>query len=286
MTSASLAAGSVPVSRIVVPLDGSPFAERALAVADWLAGPMKADVQLIQVVRADEDAEAASRYLDGVASPQQGVKWDVLRRADVTQALLDHVADAPGALLCLATHGRDRSAAPLGSVAASLLDRNAEPVLLVGPEARVRPSVDASVVVAVVGKSHDETLVHVASDYAARLARPLMITTVAEPVPAFYEGQVRHRAHGPADPEGHLAWLAERISSGDVSVDTLAIYDGVGVRNGLVRVLDSNAALLVLGSRRRRGVSRIVRGSQAARIVHAARVPALVVPWPSRSARR
>jgi nucleotide-binding universal stress UspA family protein len=286
MTPSSLVTEPVEVSRIVVPLDGSPFAERALPVADWIASPMKADVQLIQVAHADEDAEAAMRYLDGVERRQQGVKWDVLRRHDVPRALADHVADSPGTLVCLATHGRDRSAAALGSVAASLLDRNVQPLLLVGPQARVPPSVDAWVVVAVDGKARDEALVRIASDYATRLERPLLIATVAEPVPALHEGQVRHRAHGPADPEGHLAWLAERVSSGAFGVDTLAVYDPVGVRDGLVRVLERSAALVVLGSRRRRGVPRMLRGSHAARIVHAAPVPALVVPWPTRSPRR
>jgi nucleotide-binding universal stress UspA family protein len=61
------------------------------------------------------------------------------------------------------------------------------------------------------------------------------------------------------------------------------VYDPVSVHNGLVPLLDRSAALVVLGSRHRLGVPRMVLGSHAARIVHDALVPALVVPVPRSS---
>ncbi|HEX6419687.1 MAG TPA: universal stress protein [Acidimicrobiales bacterium] len=272
---------TVDVQHVVVPLDGSPFAERALPVAAWLASDLAADVHLVEVVRPGEDSEGAVRYLDTVARRQQAAAWDVVEHREVGEALAEVVRARPGRLACLATHGRDRSATLLGSVAASLLDRSRRPVIVVGPEARAVTAADAPVVVAVDGTRRDEALVAVALGWAARLSRRLEIVTVAEPAPpGFRDGQPPPRAHGPADPEGYVAALVARAADAGVPVGSQVAYDPVGVRDGLVPLLDRTAALVVLGSRRRAGLSRVVLGSHAARIVHDARVPALIVPRP------
>ena len=60
----------VEVSQLIVPLDGSPFSERALPVADWIAAQLGADVHLVEVVPTDgegERTEGVIRYLDDVA---------------------------------------------------------------------------------------------------------------------------------------------------------------------------------------------------------------------------
>ena len=281
---APLTAEAAEVTRLVVPLDGSPFAERALPVAAWVAAGVGADVHLVEIVSSDEDTEGAIRYLDSVSRRHHVTGWDVFQRNDVGEALADAVAGSPGGMACLATHGRDRSATLLGSVAASLLDRSRRPVVLVGPEARGVTASDAPVVVAVDGTTCDEELVPVALGWAARLARRLEIVTVAEPAPAGYrEGPAPRRARGPDEPETYVASLVARTEGSGVVVAPRVVYDPVSVHNGLVPLLDRSAALVVLGSRHRLGVPRMVLGSHAARIVHDALVPALVVPVPHSS---
>ncbi|HEY8524079.1 MAG TPA: universal stress protein [Acidimicrobiales bacterium] len=285
---APFGAEAVAIARLVVPLDGSPFAERALPVARWAAGALAADVQVVEVVpaRDDEAAEAAIRYLDAVAHRHRATSWDVLRGDDVARALADAVAGAPDRVACIATHGRDRSAALLGSVAAALLHRSRRPVLLAGPHARPVDATDAPVVVAVDGTARDDHLVPVALGWAGRLARPLVIATVAEPAPRPYErAGAERRAHGPADPERYVDELAARAAKAGaeagVAVEGRVIYDPVSVREGLVPELDRTAALVVLGSRPRQGLPRMVLGSHAARIVHDVAIPALAVPLPA-----
>jgi nucleotide-binding universal stress UspA family protein len=278
---AQFTAEPVEVTRIVVPLDGSPFAERALPVAGWVAAAVGPDVHLVEIVSCDEDAEGAIRYLDSVARRHHAAGWDVFQRDDVAEAVADAVDGSPGGMACMATHGRDRSTTLLGSVAASLLDRSSRPVLLVGPEARAVTAADAPVVVAVDGTTRDEALVPVALGWAARLARPLEIVTVAEPAPAGYrEGAATQRARGPAEPEGYVESLVARSKGSGVLVASRVVYDPISVRDGLVPLLDRVAALVVLGSRHRLGVPRMVLGSHAARVVHDAGVPALAVPLP------
>jgi nucleotide-binding universal stress UspA family protein len=125
-------------------------------------------------------------------------------------------------------------------------------------------------------------LVPVALGWAARLGRRLDIVTVAEPAPHWYlEGARPRPGRGPAEPERYIESLAARAEGAGVAVATRAIYDPIGVRNGLVPFLDRTSALVVLGSRHRQGLGRMVLGSHSVRIVHDAAVPALVVPVPA-----
>ena len=272
----------VEVAQVVVPLDGSPFAERALPVAAWIAAGVGADVHVVEVVpcEAEEESEDAIRYLDSVALQHHAAAWDVVERNDVGAALADTMGSPPGRLACLATHGRGRSGC-LGSVAVSLLQRSSRPVVLVGPVARAVTAADAPIVVAVDGRTRDDVLVPVALGWAARLGRRLDIVTVAEPAPHWYlEGARPRQARGPAEPERYVESLAARAEGAGVAIAPRAIYDPISVRDGLVPFLNRTAALVVVGSRHRQGLGRTVLGSHAVRIVHDAAVPALVVPLP------
>ncbi len=270
----------VDVAHVVVPLDGSPFAERALQVAAWLAAGMGADLHLIQVVLcdADEESEDAIRYVDSVARLHRAAAWDVVERNDVGAALADAVGSSPGRLACLATHGRGRSVL-LGSVAVSLLEHSSRPVVLVGPVAQAVTAADAPIVVAVDGTGGDDVLVPTALGWAARLGRRVDVVAIAEPTPpGFMEGTRVRRTRGPPDPERYVESLVARSGGAGVAVAPRVIYDPVSVRDGLVPFLDRTAALVVLGSRP--GLGRMVLGGHMVRIVHDAAVPALVVPLP------
>jgi nucleotide-binding universal stress UspA family protein len=272
----------VEVGHVLVPLDGSPFAERALPVAAWVASGTGADVHLVKVVAriAGEESEAAIRYLDSAARSYHAATWDVVGGTDVGATLAETVDNSPGGLACLATHGRGRSV-PLGSVAVFLLEHGSWPVVLVGPEARIVTAADAPIVVAVDGTTRDDVLVPVALGWAARLRRPLAIVTVADSAPPGYREASRvRRARGPAEPEHYVQSLVARAEEVGVAVSGHAVYDPISVRDGLVPFLDRTAALVVLGTRHRPGLGRMVLGSHAVRIVHDAAVPALVVPMP------
>jgi nucleotide-binding universal stress UspA family protein len=272
----------VDIGHVVVPLDGSPFAERALPVGQWVAEVLGADVHLLEVVASgdDEGVEGAIRYLDDVCRRRHAASWDVAERGDVAEALAEAVAVSPGRIACLATHGRGRSAT-IGSVAASLVERTPGPVMLVGPGARAMTATDAPVVVAVDGTAQDQTLVPVALGWAARLARRLDIVTVVEPGhPTPLGGGPRGRARGPSEPERYVESLAARARGSDVPVVTRVVRKSISVRAALSLLLDRTAALIVLGSRPGEGLGRMAPGSCSASIVHDAAVPALVVPLP------
>jgi nucleotide-binding universal stress UspA family protein len=122
--------------RIVVPVDGSPFAERALPVETWIAQALATPIHLVEMVTRPAGTEPAIHYLDSLARRYAAPSWDVAPGDDPAAVIIAATDADPPSVACLATHGRDRSATILGSVAASVLDRTTDPVMLVGPEAR------------------------------------------------------------------------------------------------------------------------------------------------------
>ncbi|HEX6239195.1 MAG TPA: universal stress protein [Acidimicrobiales bacterium] len=278
-----LAARPVHARRVVVPVDGSPFAERALPVAAWTADALGVGTYLVQVVPSDGEAEPVIRYLDSTARRHGVTSWDVLRADDVSEAIAGTLTgDEPG-LPCLATHGRDRSAAVLGSVAEAVVERVAMPVVLAGPQSRPARADDAPIMAGVDGGDDDGQVVEAALGWAATTGRRLVVATVAEPVPAPYrEDRPVRRGHGPPDPEGYVEALVERALGSGVEVVGRVAYDPVSVRDGLVDLAGDTTALVVLGTHHRSRPARTLRGSHAARIVHDLRVPALLVPLDAR----
>jgi len=165
-----------------VPVDGSPVAERALPVAAWLADETGAPIHLLQVVAHPADAPDAIHGLGDLARRCAAPTWEVVVGDDPGAAIAAAVgADRPG-LVCMATHGRDRSAAVLGSVAGAAIDRATGPVVLVGPEARPTSADDAPVVTAVEETSNDDVRVlELAAAWVERLDRPLVVTSQQTP---------------------------------------------------------------------------------------------------------
>src|SRR5918996_613548 len=193
--------------RIVVPVDGSPFAERALPVATWVARALETPIHLVEVVARPAGTEPAIHYLDGLARRSAAPSWDVAPGDDPAGAIIAATDADPPSIVCLATHGRDRSATILGSVATRLLDRTTRPVMLVGPEARPPCAGDSPVVVAVDGvdEADDAALVRVALAWATALATGVVPGgSAAAPGPrAGRPGGVRGGPPSRGRPGGH-----------------------------------------------------------------------------------
>ena len=227
---------------------------------------------------AGSGTERAIHNLDHLAHRHGAAGWDVVRGDDPAKLILAATRAYGTGLACLATHGRDRRAALLGSVAAAVLDRAMRPVMLVGPRARPPCSPDAALLVAVDGSPGDRKVIAVAAEWATQLGRPLVVAAAAGPAPGSYHpGSPPHRLRGTDDPERYVAALAAGIGI-DRPVETVVVDDPISVRGGLVRLLDRTAGLLVTGAHRRTRPLRALVGSHTARIVHDIEVPALVVP--------
>ena len=238
------------IHHLLMAMDGSPRAARALVQIHAFGRAIGADVETVEIV--DEDP------VDG---------------------LVTRFAFGDQVLGCIATHGRDRSGILVGSVAHDVLDRLDEPVLLVGPESNWNDEPNAPVVAAVDGSPEDASIAGVAAGWAARLHRPLHLVTVTELAPDRSDGGAPRRSHGPDRPAEHLECLATFTRGHGVDTTVAVIDDPVVVAGPVVtECVRVRSGLLVLGAVRHRGLRRIVVGSHAARIVHHS--PALVLAVP------
>jgi len=152
MTSQTLS----PFKRIIVPLDGSRFAEGALPYAQMLAGFSGGQIELVRVAvhpssyvyvsdpttlasLYDSDRAHCEAYLQDVAERIQResslkISTTVLE-GPVADALLDHAAAAQADLIVMSTHGRSGMERwLLGSVAERVMRGAKMPVMLIRPD--------------------------------------------------------------------------------------------------------------------------------------------------------
>ncbi len=156
---------------IVVPLDGSEYATRALPIAGWLADRLGAGLNLIMTT-FDADTSADTAYLDEQAATMKrdDVQVDLRRNVFAARAIVDAVDARPEAALCMTTRGRGRVAQVLlGSVCDEVVREATAPVVLVGP-ACTRSAVSEAEIVVCLDDSHGSTtLLPVVAEWADRL---------------------------------------------------------------------------------------------------------------------
>ena len=124
------------VSSVVVPLDGSTVAERALPVARALARG-DTPITLVAAVAADDQVPpAAAMVRRAAADLGVPVSVDVLVGLPAASALVGYLRADRGHLVVMTTHARTAiGELLLGSVADELVRRSTVPVVLVGPRA-------------------------------------------------------------------------------------------------------------------------------------------------------
>lgn len=268
-----------PASSLLVALDGSLFAERAIGPASALAARLGIGVQLWSAVPSPAEAEERRSRLEALATAC-GAQWEVV----VTDRPIDAIASAESAdahrLVCLATHGRDRTAGMAHSVSSAVVAASDGPLLLVGPAVTARPPVAGGVAVCVDGSPGSEAVIPVALAWAAALRVGVRVLTVAEPVPeSVRQPGLYPRLHGPrGDADAYVETLAAAWS-GDVPVTGQAIYDPVDVDGALADAFAADPPdLVVMGTRSPHGLRRLIFGSTAAALAHRSPAPVLVVP--------
>ncbi|HEX3541597.1 MAG TPA: universal stress protein [Acidimicrobiales bacterium] len=268
------------MTTVVIALDGSKYAERALGVGGWLAGRLGGDVELVSAV--DEEAQRAERehYLASVVPSLVGahrVGTAVVVDRDPAGVIHESVRRAGDAVACLATHGRGASAALVGSVATDVVARGRDPVVLVGPLVSEDRS-GAGVVTCADERPESVALVRLAAGWGDRLAEPVVVVVVAEPVPPPLDDRPARRLFGPdGDASAFVATLIEAAECDGVTGEV--VWDPISPADGLITYLDEHpAALVVIASRARKALEHAVFGHTDAAAVHSSPSPVLVVP--------
>lgn len=273
------------VVTVLVPLDGSEFSRQALPRAALLADRLGATVHLLSAVAHEDDVAAREAELAAVAVQVRGrpTPSTVVVDLDPAGAIHQALKQLGSAVACMATHGRGRSAALVGSVATEVMARGHDPLILVGPLVGDAP-LGADVVTCVDETPASAILVTIGLAWARRLREPLTVLTVAEPVPPPLDDRPVRRRYGPdGDVQAFLEAMVRPVRSeaADVPLRTRPVYDPISPAEGVRMYLRDNPAFqLVVSSHARTGRSRIVLGSVAAAIVHHSTAPVLVVPRP------
>lgn len=301
---------------LLVPLDGSAFAEHALPLALGLARRAGAALNVVSVhvplvsLGADSIApgtcEAEARvleqeraYLDGIVQRVRSlapvpVSFSLVEGPLVAELLSGHAAVTKADLVVMTTHGRGPlSRLWLGSVADEMVRRATTPVLLVRPHER---GVDLAA---------EPELRHVLV--------PLDGSALAEQVlaPARALGSLTQaeftllRVYGPTIDVDPLAYAAQEGAEGAVEQLRVRAQDylrgvaggfggqGCKVQTQAVRgqhpataILDAAqglaVSLITLETHGRRGLPRLLLGSVADKVIRGASVPVLVHRSPTK----
>lgn len=278
--------------RIMVPLDGSALAERALSCARRLAAATGATLHLVRVVEPpaaltptglyapinvyDElmgaERREAAAYLErmrehmGVGADRVPVHLERLD-GDAAVALLDYERAAGVDLVVLCSHGRGGLARfALGSVAEHLLRHGLAPVLLV--RAYGSPVALARIVLPLDGSPGAEAALRAAVQLSRAVVREVTLVRVIDAP-----------SEGP-EAERYLEAAARRLQRAGL------IRGGEGGCRCQVRQGDSVQAiidaagtdrLVVMATRGRAGVSRLALGSVADRVARGGAAAVLLV---------
>jgi nucleotide-binding universal stress UspA family protein len=296
---------------IVVPLDGSTFAEHALGRATAIARRRRCPLHLVMVVtptiaprfaehmteaeatRHEEARKAALAYLKEVAgrvSGESGLSVTVdVHMGPIADALDRHVTSNDAQLIVLTSHGRGAiQRAWLGSVTDGLVRRTPSPVLVIRPRDGDGPPSS-------VAEDFRHVLIPLDGSVAARaildpvvdligtenVAYTLIRVLVApRPVPSTYLPHVadenRRIAEQRREAEELLALRRGELEARGATVNTRVVEHTSAAPAILELAEELGADLVAMTTEGRGGVARLLVGSVADKVIRGSEVPVLV----------
>ncbi len=254
---------------LIVPLDGSTTAERAVAVATRIARRLES----CELVLVSADVQAAERHDEYVHDLARDLSGPVSVRAE------SHAGDAagviarlaerePDAAVCMTTHGRGRVAAPmLGSVATEVLRLADTPVILVGPNCQHDWWHEPAHLVTCWAGTDSDAVLEPAVAWGDALRMDLSLVCVFHPldVPAT------------VDPESEFSPALAQLDAAHRDIPTVALYGELPAATIADHARHLPATLVAVTTRARVGFSRAVLGSVALDIVRRSACPVLTV---------
>jgi nucleotide-binding universal stress UspA family protein len=299
---------------IMVPLDGTRFAEAALPVAMYLANRDDAALELVTVwapwpfaldnstwfkeVEGWEKRkrEEERRYMSEVARRvRKATGKSVSIRYLLGQPddqLAKYAAESNMDLVVMATHGHGPvNRAWLGSVADRMVRRSSVPVLLVRPD-EANPAVELAprkpfrkILVPMDGSALAEQALQesLMLGHGDKSTEITLLTVVGFPPPLMTpEGAVAYDP-GPITEaqkeaaEVHLAQAAKHMASWGCKVTTQVIADPITWKAIVDYASANHFDLIAMATHGRGGVARLLLGSVADKVVRSSPVPTLLV---------
>lgn len=282
--------------RILVPTDGSANSERALPYALAVARRTGGEIDLVHVrgpeegggVVTDPAAIAESlRAMAARAGAGETAKASVLH-GPVTETILGHARGWGADLVVLTTHGRGPvSRCWIGSVADDLIRSSSVPVLVIrnDPDAAEPPGEPpmTRILIPLDGSARAESIIGPAISLGSargvsyslfRVVRPMR---ALGPDPFCFEVGIVPDEAGLAAAREYLSGVARRVWRGnDAKVETRVDSAGCAARAILDAGQPGRFDVIALSTRGRGGLSRLLLGSVADKVIRGSSVPVLV----------
>jgi nucleotide-binding universal stress UspA family protein len=257
---------------LIVPLDGSTAAERAVTVATRLAGRLES----CDLVLVSADVQAADRHADYIHALAHDLTATVSVRGeshagDAAGVIARLVEREPDAAVCMTTRGRGRVAGPLlGSTATDVLRLVDVPVLLVGPHCHDDWWHQPPRLVACWAGNDSDPVLAPAITWSNALGMDVSLVCVFHPldVPAT------------VDPASEFTAALRQLDAAHQDIPTVALHEELPAAAIAEYTRTLPASLIALTTRARNGVGRAVLGSVALDVVHQSACPVLAVRTP------
>ncbi len=296
---------------VLVPLDGSAFAEQALPWAVSIAGRANAKLDLVRAhllyaldvpaydwapydPAVDADFRIREqRYLEHIAQHvrDEAIKVDyAVGDGTAAAAILAQAREMAANLIVMATHGNGPlSRAFLGSVADKLLRRSPVPILLVRPEEALPnlhdPPSLGRVVIPLDGSSISERILGPAAQLCLAMRAPCTLFHVVAPDlrPAAKSTSDRNgglnrscQEHQAEDSLAYLDKIAERLRARSLDVQTRVVISAHAAAAIHAEASAEPNSAIALATHGRGGFKRLLLGSVADKVVRGASCPVLV----------
>jgi len=291
--------------KILIPLDGSTLAEKALPHVRQLAPPDTVELVLVNVIEtyrygfASTDVaavdvmnyvrESAETYLHKQRTTLEAEQYTVeayVIDGDAAQGILEVAETANADAIAMTTHGRSGMARwTLGSVAERVIHYAQQPVLLVREETRVIPPDELRrILVPLDGSERAEQALTPARTLATHSNAELILLRVeprferAESEMLFEDQSAAQEAltNWRSGAEEYLTDVRATLSSAGIATRTL-IGRGEPGRAIIEAVSRENVDFLVMATRGRLGFDRLLHGSVAAEVLRTISCPLLLV---------
>jgi len=284
--------------RLLVPLDGSELAERALPYVETLARKLNSEAILLTACAPAESSEKPFRaYLEKRVGElaSLGVKASsVCIRGDAAKEILDFVERTDISLVIISTHGKTGHGVwAMGNIANKVLQRLHVPVLLIRPtelETVTEEREMRKIVVPLDGSQLAEHIIPYAKGLAKAMDSEVILLQVIEPVSTFHfeispetfdwtKYEKDHLAQAERKAKEYLGRNERDLRSDGVKVSS-ALAQGKAADSILKYADDNSVSVIALATHGFSGVAKWVYGSVASKIIMSSSKPVLLVRPP------
>lgn len=298
-------------TKLLIPLDGSETADRVLPLARVLAETLHLPIELLEVV--DISAATAhvaadkARYLDALIAEGEAVSREHLKevaenffagskvvctveRGKPAEVIIERAALEPSALIAMATHGRSGvNRWLLGSVAEKVLRGSQNPLLLVRAQDQGQDAIHSvasfkSIVVPLDGSAMAESVLPTVVEIAKTLGCEVVLCRAFELAASAYYGSEDYLPNYDemlrqlkVDVENYLHQTAASLKASGLTKVSSVAFEGGSAEQIADYAHKHSAAMVIMCTHGRSGVSRWVLGSVTEKVVRHSADPVLVL---------